>query len=126
MRESRGVRTRPVRLMERVITVDLRDSSPNGRAELEALVRRYGGDPAGAGAHLVARAATRQTAETIFHALEGDPRVVSHEERTVAEAQQRLAEHQAEQEAARRADRVAQLEAQVATQAERIAELERR
>jgi hypothetical protein len=42
----------------------------------------------------------------------------------VAAAQERFAEHQAEQEAARRSDQVAQLGAQVVEQAERIAELE--
>jgi hypothetical protein len=61
---------------------------------------------------------------TIYAQLQADPRVISNEERAVAAAQERLAEHQAEQEAARRADRVAQLEAQVAEQARRIAELE--
>jgi hypothetical protein len=56
--------------------------------------------------------------------LMSDPRVVSDEQRAVAAAQERFAEHQAEQEAARRSDQVAQLGAQVVEQAERIAELE--
>jgi hypothetical protein len=110
--------------MERSFSVELRDGSPAGRAELEALVRRYGGDAHATGDKLTVTAPTRGAAETIYHALEADPRVISNEERAVAAAQERLAKHQAEQEPARRADRVAQLEARVAEQAERIAELE--
>jgi hypothetical protein len=107
-------------------TVQLRDCSPNARAELEALVRRYNGEPGGAGDQLTVRAVDPSSAETLFHALEGDPRVVSTEQRDVQAQQERFAEHQAEVEAARRADRVVQLEAQVAEQAARIAELEAR
>jgi hypothetical protein len=109
----------------RTFTVQLRDSSRAGRAELEALVRRYNGEPLGAGDQLTVRAHWK-SAETIFHLLEGDPRVISNEERAVAAAQERLAEHQGEQEAARRADRVTQLEAQNAELQARIAELQRR
>ena len=105
-------------------TVQLRDWSPAGRAELEALVRSRNGEPSGTGDELTVRA-DRSTAETIFHLLEGDPRVISNEERAAAAAQERLAEHQAEQEAARRADRVVQLEEQNAELRARIAELER-
>jgi hypothetical protein len=106
------------------ISVELRDSSPNARAELEALVRRYGGDPGGTGDKLLARALTFKAADSLQAALENDPRVISNEERAVAAAQKRLAEHQAQVDAAQRADGVAQLEAQVAAQAARIAELE--
>jgi hypothetical protein len=112
--------------MSEEYTVELRDSSPAGRAELVALVRRYGGEAHGTGDQLTVQAPTRTAAETIFHALEAAPRVISNAERAAAAAQVRLAEHQAEQEAARKADREAQLEAQVAEQAKRIAELERR
>jgi hypothetical protein len=110
--------------MERTFQVELRDPSAAGHAELEALVRRYGGDAGGAGTTLTVRAPTVAVAGSVFHALEADPRVVSNAERAAAEAAERLGKHQAEQEAARRADRIAQLEAQVAAQAARIAELE--
>jgi hypothetical protein len=105
-------------------TVQLRDSSPAGRAELETLVRSRNGEPSGTGDQLTVRSVNHRTAEAIFHLLEGDPRVISNEERAVQAQQERYAERQAEVEAAWRADRVAQLEAQVAEQAERIAELE--
>ena len=111
---------------ERSFTVELRDWSPSGLAELESLATRYGGHLHGSGPTVTVSASTRQTAETIFHALEADPRVVSNSERAEAATQARLAEHQAAVEEARRADRIVQLEAQVAEQAERIAELERR
>jgi hypothetical protein len=108
-----------------VFTVQLRDWSPNARAELEALVRRYNGEPSGAGDQLTVRAVDSSSAETLFHALEGDPRVISTAQRDVQAQQDRFATHQAELEAAGRADRVAQLEAKVAEQAARIAELKR-
>jgi hypothetical protein len=104
--------------------VTLRDTSPNARAELEALVRRYGGEPVGAGAELWANAPSIAATQAIFAALEADPRVISNEERAVEAAQQRLAEHQAEQEAARKADREAQLQAENAELRARVAELE--
>ena len=43
--------------------VRLRDSSPNGRAELEALVRRNNGEPSGAGDQLTVRSEGERTAE---------------------------------------------------------------
>jgi hypothetical protein len=73
---------------------------------------------------LTVRAPTHGAAESIFHALEGDPRVISNAERASAEAQERLTKYQAEQEAARKADREAQLEAENAELRARVAELE--
>jgi hypothetical protein len=113
-------------VMDRTFQVELRDTSAAGHAELAALVRRYGGDAGGAGTTLTVRAPTHGAAESIFHALEGDPRVISNAERASAEAQERLTKHRAEQEAARKADREAQLEAQNAELQARIADLERR
>jgi hypothetical protein len=112
--------------MDRTFQVELRDTSAAGRAELEALVRRYGGDAGGAGATLTVRAPTHGVAESIFHALERDPRVISNAERASAEAQERLTKHHAVLEAARKADREARLEARNAELQARIAELERR
>jgi hypothetical protein len=100
--------------IDQSFTVELRDSSPAGRAELETLVRSRTGEPSGVGDQLTVRAVNHKTAEAIFHLVENDPRVISNEERVAAAAQERLLEYQAEQEAARHADRVAQLEAQVA------------
>jgi hypothetical protein len=105
-------------------TVELRDWSPNAVAELDALATRYGGHLEGFGPEVTMRAPTRNAAETIFHVLEADPRVNS--ERAAAEHPQLTAEHGAERVAARRNDRIAQLQAKVAEQAARIAELEAR
>jgi hypothetical protein len=101
-----------------------RDAGLVARAELEALVRRSNGEPTGTGSQLTVRPGDHSSARTLFAVLEGDSRVISTEERAAAEAQERLAQHQAEQEAAQRSDRVAELEAQNAELQARVAELE--
>ena len=107
-------------------TVELRDYSPNARAERESLVRRYNGQPGSSGDKLIVRTVDRSTAQTLFALLEADPRVISNAERAAQAAQERYAAHQAEMEAAKRADRIAQLEARNAEHAARIADLEQR
>jgi hypothetical protein len=103
-------------------TLELRDQSPTAVAELWAAVHRLGGQADGNGPSLHVRADSPNVVEAIYAQLQNDPRGVSPQKVAVQEAQQRLAE----QEALRKADRVAQLEAQVAEQAARIAEMERR
>jgi hypothetical protein len=107
-------------------TLELRDTSPGGLAEIRALIARYGGQVAGDGSNMHVRAPDQPKAiETIRSALEADPRVVSAEERAAAEHQEHLTKYLAEQAAARKADREAQLEEQNAELRARIAELER-
>ena len=67
------------------ITVEVRDTSDNARAELEALTVRYGGIPVRwSGNELTVRAGPgRSAAGTLRAVLENDPRVVSDNERDV-------------------------------------------
>jgi hypothetical protein len=109
------------------VTVELRDTSENALGEIQGLVWRYGGHVVSVeGPMVTVEAVTPAALASLFAALEADPRVLSNTERDGERRTAAVAEHQAEVEAAKRADRVAQLEAQNAEQAARIAELKPR
>jgi hypothetical protein len=83
------------------ITVEVRDTSENARAELEALTTRYGGVPVGwSGSQFTVRAGPGwEDAGTLRAALENDPRVIDPVERDVlarAEAARERAGHVAD------------------------------
>jgi hypothetical protein len=85
------------------ITVEVRDTSDNGRAEVEGLAIRYGGIPVRwSGSQFTVRVGPgRSTAGTLRAALMNDPRVIDDNERDVlarAEAARERAGHVADQQ----------------------------
>jgi hypothetical protein len=83
------------------ITVEVRDTSANARAELEALTLNYGGIPVQwSGSQFTVRVGPgRSTSGTLRAALMNDPRVIDDNERDVlarAEAARELAGHVAD------------------------------